>query len=78
MQTYTVDIAGEPVTLPIVPINQKLAISLLMVIDMGVKFGERIGKAMAAKLAPAQARHRRRRGNAGHSGGDRGLARARP
>jgi adenine/guanine phosphoribosyltransferase-like PRPP-binding protein len=52
MQTYTVDIAGEPVTLPIVPINDSLAISLLMVIDMGVKFGERIGKALAAKLGP--------------------------
>jgi len=52
MQTYTVDIAGEPVTLPIVPINQKLAISLLMVIDMGVRFGERIGKALAARLGP--------------------------
>ncbi len=50
MQTYTVDIAGEPVTLPIVAINEKLAISLLMVIDMGVRFGERIGKALAAKL----------------------------
>jgi adenine/guanine phosphoribosyltransferase-like PRPP-binding protein len=50
MQTYTVDIAGEPVTLPIVPINDKLAISLLMVIDMGVQFGERIGKALAGKL----------------------------
>jgi adenine/guanine phosphoribosyltransferase-like PRPP-binding protein len=52
MQTYTVDIAGEPVTLPIVPINDTLAISLLMVIDMGVHFGERIGKALAAKLGP--------------------------
>ena len=52
MQTYTVDIAGEPVILPVVPINNELAISLLMVIDMGVKFGERTGKAMAAKLAP--------------------------
>jgi adenine/guanine phosphoribosyltransferase-like PRPP-binding protein len=52
MQTYTVDIAGEPVTLPIVAINDKLAISLLMVIDMGVRFGERIGKALALKLSP--------------------------
>ena len=52
MQTYIVDIAGEPVTLPIVPINQKLAISLLMVIDMGVTFGERIGKALADHLRP--------------------------
>ena len=52
MQTYAVNIAGEPVALPIVPINQKLAISLLMVIDMGVKFGERVGKAMADHLRP--------------------------
>ena len=52
MQTYVVDIAGEPVTLPIVPINQKLAISLLMVIDMGVRFGERIGRALARRLEP--------------------------
>ncbi len=52
MQTYTVDIAGEPVTLPIVPINDKLAISLLMVIDMGVRFGERVGKALAQQLSP--------------------------
>ena len=52
MQTYTVDIAGEPVTLPIVPINKQLAISLLMVIDMGVRFGERIGRALALKLGP--------------------------
>jgi adenine/guanine phosphoribosyltransferase-like PRPP-binding protein len=52
MQTYTVDIAGEPVELPIVAINKQLAISLLMVIDMGVRFGERIGKALARTLGP--------------------------
>jgi adenine phosphoribosyltransferase len=52
MQSYTVNIAVEPVVLPIVPINRELAISLLMVIDMGVRFGERIGKALAAKLGP--------------------------
>jgi adenine/guanine phosphoribosyltransferase-like PRPP-binding protein len=49
--TYAVDIAGEPTELPIVAINDRLAISLLMVIDMGVGFGERIGKALAARLA---------------------------
>ena len=49
---HTVDIAGEPVSLPIVPINDRLAISLLMVIDMGVQFGERTGRALAHKLAP--------------------------
>ncbi|MGY3615789.1 phosphoribosyltransferase family protein [Bradyrhizobium sp. USDA 10063] len=48
--TYTVDIAGEPTELPLVAINERLAISLLMVIDMGVGFGERIGKALAALL----------------------------
>jgi adenine/guanine phosphoribosyltransferase-like PRPP-binding protein len=48
---YAVDIAGQPTELPIVAINDKLAISLLMVIDMGVGFGERIGKALAARLA---------------------------
>src|ERR1700691_5318802 len=52
MQAYTVEIAGEPMTLPIVPINDKLAISLLMLIDMGVRFGERIGKALAKELGP--------------------------
>ena len=49
--TYTVDIAGQPTALPVVAINDKLAISLLMVIDMGVGFGERIGQALAARLA---------------------------
>ena len=52
MQTYTVDIAGEPVALPIMAINEQLAISLLMVIDMGVQFGERVGKALAGRLGP--------------------------
>lgn len=52
--TYTVDIAGEPTALPIVAINDTLAISLLMMIDMGVGFGERTGKALAARLAPLQ------------------------
>ncbi len=50
-ETHTVSIAGEPVDLRLVPINDTLAISLLMVIDMGVTFGERTGKALAAKLA---------------------------
>lgn len=52
--SYIVSIANAPVALPLVPINDTLAISLLMVIDMGVKFGERTGKALAAKLAAAK------------------------
>ena len=77
MQTYTVDIAGEPVTLPIVPINDKLAISLLMVIDMGVRSASASARRWP-EARPAQAGHRRRRRDARHSGRDRGLARARP
>ncbi|MFH0298669.1 phosphoribosyltransferase family protein [Bradyrhizobium sp. 31Argb] len=48
--TYTVDVGGEPTELPLVAINERLAISLLMVIDMGVGFGERIGKVLAVRL----------------------------
>jgi adenine phosphoribosyltransferase len=50
-RSYTVDIAGEPVELPLVAINDTLAISLLMVIDMGVGFGDRVGRALAKRLA---------------------------
>ncbi|MBN9080635.1 MAG: adenine phosphoribosyltransferase [Rhizobiales bacterium 62-17] len=53
-KTHTVDIAGEKIALPIVKIHDTLAISLLMVIDMGVKFGERIGAAMAKRFAAKQ------------------------
>jgi adenine phosphoribosyltransferase len=50
-KSHSVDIAGEIVDLPLVAINDTLAISLLMVIDMGVRFGERIGRALAQRLA---------------------------
>jgi adenine/guanine phosphoribosyltransferase-like PRPP-binding protein len=50
-KSYSVDIAGESVELPLVAINDTLAISLLMVIDMGVRFGERVGRALAQRLA---------------------------
>ncbi len=49
-QTWTVDVAGLDVALPIVKLNDELAISLMMVIDMGVRFGEHIGKELAKKL----------------------------
>ena len=51
-QVWTVDVAGRKVDLPIVPINPNFAISLMMVIDLGVRFGEHAGKALAEKLAP--------------------------
>ncbi|MEL4071638.1 phosphoribosyltransferase family protein [Ochrobactrum sp. GPK 3] len=51
-QVWTVDVAGRKVDLPIVPINPNFAISLMMVIDLGVRFGEHVGKALAEKLVP--------------------------
>ncbi|WP_119391124.1 phosphoribosyltransferase family protein [Taklimakanibacter lacteus] len=51
-QHWTVDVAGRPVDLPIVPIKPDFAISLMMVIDLGVKFGEHVGRKLAARLAP--------------------------
>jgi adenine/guanine phosphoribosyltransferase-like PRPP-binding protein len=52
---HVVAIAGEDTRLPIVALNDDIAIALLMVIDMGVAFGARMGRALAkatAGLAP--------------------------
>lgn len=51
-QDWPVNVAGFPVRLPIVRITPDFAISLMMVIDMGVGFGAHIGAALAARLAP--------------------------
>ena len=51
-QYWKVDVAGCVVDLPIVPIKPDFAISLMMVIDMGVKFGTHVGQALAERLAP--------------------------
>jgi len=48
---YTVNIGGTPEALPIIP-TETGAIALLMVIDRGVHFGERIGRLLAERLAP--------------------------
>ncbi|MDO6723318.1 phosphoribosyltransferase family protein [Celeribacter halophilus] len=53
-QTWTVDVQGYSLDLPIVPINPDFAISLMMVIDLGVKFGEHIGRCLAEQIAPLQ------------------------
>jgi adenine phosphoribosyltransferase len=50
-QSWTVDVAGYAVDLPIVAIKPDFAISLMMVIDLGVKFGEHVGIKLAAKFA---------------------------
>lgn len=51
-QRWSVDVAGFPLDLPIVPIKPDFAISLMMVIDLGVRFGEHIGRKLAERLAP--------------------------
>lgn len=51
-QHWTVDVAGYPLDLPIVAIKPDLAISLMMVIDLGVRFGAHVGQKLAEKLVP--------------------------
>lgn len=50
-QTWSVDVAGLKIDLPIVPITPDFAISLMMVIGLGVRFGEHVGRQLAKKLA---------------------------
>lgn len=49
-QRWPVDVAGCRLELPIVPIRPDFAISLMMVIDLGVRFGEHVGRALAGRL----------------------------
>jgi adenine phosphoribosyltransferase len=49
---YSLDVAGYSVDLPIVAIKPDFAISLMMVIDLGVRFGEHVGSKLAERLAP--------------------------
>ncbi|MCX8278939.1 phosphoribosyltransferase family protein [Phyllobacterium sp. 0TCS1.6C] len=51
---WRVDVSGFDVELPIVAIKPDFAISLMMVIDLGIKFGEHVGKKLAERLAPLQ------------------------
>ncbi len=53
-QDWAVDVSGYHVDLPIVAVNPDFAIALMMIIDMGVKFGEHVGRKLAAKLAPTR------------------------
>ncbi len=50
-QTFSVDIAGETFDLPIILLSDRRAIALLMVIEMGIRFGDLVGDAMAARFA---------------------------
>lgn len=50
-QTYQVQVAGENFSLPIVRLSERRAIALLMVIDMGIRFGDLVGDALARHFA---------------------------
>ena len=50
-QSYKAVIAGETFDLPIVRLDQWRAIALLMVIDMGVRFGDMVGEAIVERCA---------------------------
>ncbi|MFD1910957.1 phosphoribosyltransferase family protein [Halodurantibacterium flavum] len=53
-QIWTVDVEGFLLPLPILPIKPDFAISLMMVIDLGVRFGAHVGEKLAEKIAPLQ------------------------
>lgn len=53
-QTHQIQIAGENFSLPIVQLSPRRAIALLMVIDMGIRFGDIVGDALAHHFAQAQ------------------------
>jgi adenine/guanine phosphoribosyltransferase-like PRPP-binding protein len=50
--TYPVDIGTQHVELPIVSLNDSLALALLITVDMGVAFMEKAGAELADVLAP--------------------------
>jgi adenine phosphoribosyltransferase len=50
--TYPVDIGSQHVELPIVSLNDTLALALLITVDMGIAFMDRAGEELAEVLAP--------------------------
>jgi adenine/guanine phosphoribosyltransferase-like PRPP-binding protein len=51
---YLATVGSQQVELPLVPLNDSLAIALLMTIDMGVSFIATAGAELAAALAPSE------------------------
>lgn len=49
---YEIKVAGETYRLPIVQLDENTAIAHLMVINMGIHFGELVGNAMSRRFAP--------------------------
>jgi adenine/guanine phosphoribosyltransferase-like PRPP-binding protein len=48
---YDIKVAGQPFRLPIVQLDENTAIAHLVVINMGIRFGELVGKAMSKRFA---------------------------
>lgn len=53
-QTYAIQIAGQDLILPIVPVSQTLAISLFMITDQPISLLTHVGKSLATLLAPLE------------------------
>lgn len=51
-RTYLVDIGDQRVALPVVALSDRLALALLITVDMGVDFMSRAGEELAAVLRP--------------------------
>lgn len=50
--TYSVDIGSQRVDLPVVSLNENLALALLITVDMGISFMAQAGEELADVLAP--------------------------
>ncbi len=51
--TYSVEIGSQRVDLPVVSLNENLALALLITVDMGVSFMAKAGEELADVLAPS-------------------------
>jgi adenine phosphoribosyltransferase len=51
-RTYSVDIGTQRVDLPLVSLNERLALALLITVDMGVEFMSQAGNELAEILRP--------------------------
>jgi adenine phosphoribosyltransferase len=51
-RTYSVDIGSQRVDLPLVSLNEQLALALLITVDMGVEFMSRAGAELAEIIRP--------------------------
>ena len=51
-RTYSVEIGSQRVDLPLAPLNDQLALALLITVDMGVQFMSKAGEELADILRP--------------------------